>query len=537
MSEPLLQVDDLKVEFRVGADVVPAVRGASFTLHRGEVLALVGESGSGKSVSALSLVGLLPDTASVSGSARLDGDELIGMPESRMRHVRGDRIAVVFQDPTNALDPVFTIGFQIGEMLRRHRPSMSKAERQERTLELLRMVELPDPEQRIRSYPHQLSGGQAQRVMIAMALSCDPELLIADEPTTALDVTVQREVLDVMRRLQQRTGTSILLITHDMGVVADMADRVVVLRRGLVEETAEVQALFDAPQAAYTQELLAAVPQLGSPERPVPEASEPVLRVQDLVVEYKVRRGVVRAVDGVSLEIGEGEMLALVGESGSGKSTIGKSILGLAPLTEGSVTIGGLDLATASRRQVREVKRSIGVVFQNPTAALNPRATIGDSIGEPLHVHERMRGAALSSRVGELLERVELPASWAARYPHELSGGQRQRVAIARALALEPTLLIADEPTSALDVSVQATVLELLRELQRDLRFACLFVSHDLAVVDALCDRVAVLHRGRVVELGSRRRVLMAPEHEYTQRLLEAAPLPDPRAQRARRAA
>jgi peptide/nickel transport system ATP-binding protein len=536
VTAALLEVAHLNVEFRVGSQKVTAVEDVSFRVERGEVLALVGESGSGKSVSALSLVGLLPDNAVVRGSALLDGRDLLAMTERERNGIRGSRIAVIFQDPANALDPVFTVGFQIQEMLRAHRPELSRAERRDRAIELLAMVEIPDPAKRMSSYPHQLSGGQAQRVMIAMALSCDPELLIADEPTTALDVTVQREILDVVRRLQQRTGTAILLITHDMGVVADLADRVVVMRRGRVEESAPAQELFDAPRAEYTRLLLRAVPRLGAPERPAPHASDDaVLQVEDLEVVYGRGAAAVRAVDGVSVSIGRGEIVALVGESGSGKSTIGRCALGLAPITGGRVLVEGVDLSRVRGRAASAVKRSVGFVFQNSLAALDPRMNIGASVAEPLRTHAGLRGGALAARVGDLLEAVELPRSWRGRYPHELSGGQRQRVAIARAIALDPRLLIADEPTSALDVSVQATVLDLLRDLQRELRFACLFISHDLAVVDELCDRVVVLHRGRVVEEGSRRMVLTHPTADYTKALLAAVPVPDPRQQAERR--
>ncbi|KZE88480.1 ABC transporter ATP-binding protein [Microbacterium sp. TNHR37B] len=537
MSAPLLDVRGLSVDFVVGSETVSAVRDVSFTLGRREVVALVGESGSGKSVTALSLVGLLPRGARVRGEALLDGEDLLAMGRSQQEAVRGTRIGVVFQDPGSALDPVFTIGSQIEEMLIVHRPGMSRAERRARVIELLEQVEIADPASRLSSYPHQLSGGQAQRVMIAIALACDPEILIADEPTTALDVTVQREVLDVLRRLRDRIGTSIVMITHDMGVVADIADRVVVMREGRVEEAAGVRELFAAPQADYTQRLLAAVPRLGAPERPVPAAETAVLDVDDLSVVYGRGARAVAAVHGVSLRVGEGEIVALAGESGSGKSTIGRCALGLAPISSGSVRIDGVDLARVRGRRAVAVKRRVGVVFQNSTAALDPRRTVGESIGEPLRVHGGLRGAGLQARTAELLDAVGLPSAWHRRYPHELSGGQRQRVAIARAISLRPRLLIADEPTSALDVSVQATVLDLLRDLQRELRFACLFISHDLAVVDELCDRIVVLQRGVVVEEGSRIEVLRRPQHPYTRALIAAAPVPDPVEQARRREA
>ncbi|WP_250445408.1 ABC transporter ATP-binding protein [Actinotalea sp. C106] len=540
-TAPVLAVRDLTVTFQVDSGRAPdvaAVRGLSYDLMPGEVLALVGESGSGKSVSSMALLGLLPPTATVTGTAHLGQDDLLAMGRAELSQVRGRRLAMIFQDPSGALDPVFTIGFQLGEMLRRHVPGLSRAERRERATELLRMVDLPDPEQRLRFYPHQLSGGQCQRVMIAMALACDPEVLVADEPTTALDVTVQQEILDVLRRLRGRTSAAIVLITHDMGVVADLADRVVVMRHGEAVEQAPVAQLFAEPAAAYTRTLLAAVPRIGAPERPsgVDARDRPALNVEDLVVEYRGRRGrTVRAVDGVNLTVQPGEILGLVGESGSGKSTLGRCALGLAPLTSGVVEVVGTRVGIGSRAAARAARQRVGVVFQNPAASMNPRYTVGQSIGEPLAVHAGLRGPALRARVAELLESVELPAAWAERYPHELSGGQRQRVAIARAIALDPELLIADEPTSALDVSVQATVLDLFREIQQRLRFACLFISHDLAVVDELADRVAVMHQGRLVEVGARHQVLQNPQDDYTRRLLAAAPVPDPADQARRR--
>ncbi|WP_036320518.1 dipeptide ABC transporter ATP-binding protein [Microbacterium indicum] len=533
----VLEIDDLHVAFRTPSGDAPAVRGISLAVARGEILAVVGESGSGKSVTAMSVLGLLPGNAVATGSVRVDGQEVLGSGDAALGEVRGDKVAMVFQDPFGALDPVFTVGFQIREVLRRHRPQMGADERRERAVELLRMVDMPEPEKRVASYPHQLSGGQAQRVVIAMALACDPQLLIADEPTTALDVTVQREILDVLRTLRDRTGAGILFITHDMGVVADIADRVVVMRGGQVQETQQVDAIFSAPAASYTRELLAAVPRLTAEPRAARGTDDPVLEIVGLEVTYRRRGHAVKAVEGIDLSIGSGRLLALVGESGSGKSTIGRSVVGLAPVTAGRIAVDGVDVTEASRRDRQAIRRRIGFVFQNPAGALDPRWTIGGAIGEPLRAHSGLRGADLERRVGEQLEAVELPAAWATRYPHELSGGQRQRVSIARALALEPRLLIADEPTSALDVSVQATVLDLLRGLQREHGFACLFISHDLAVVDALADEVAVLNRGRIVERGERTAVLASPQDAYTRRLLDAAPVPDPVAQRARRAA
>lgn len=536
MTVPLLAIDDLTVDFRSRrGDRVRAVNGISFDILEREIVAIVGESGSGKSVTAMSILGLLPGNAHVEGSIKLTGEELLATTDKALGAARGRRIAMIFQDPFGALDPVFTIGFQITEVLRRHVPGLSARERRRRAIELLTAVELREPHKRIRSYPHQLSGGQAQRVVIAMALACDPEILIADEPTTALDVTVQREILDLLMRVREKAGTAVLIITHDMGVVADVADRVVVMRNGQIEETQTVERLFAHPSAAYTRKLLQSVPRLDAAERSSQAGDEPVLRVHDLAVEYRQRFQTVTAVSGVSLTVARGEVVALVGESGSGKSTIGKAITGLAPVKSGNIVVDGVDVVSARRRQSAELKKRIGVVFQNPMGALDPRWTMAESIGEPLHVHRGMRGAALKARTAELLDSVGLARSWSMRYAHELSGGQRQRVAIARALALDPVLLIADEPTSALDVSVQATVLDLFRTLQQELRFACLFISHDLAVVDSLADRIVVMSNAHVVEQGKRRQILLDPREDYTRRLLRAAPVPDPREQRMRR--
>jgi len=548
MTDTVLSVRDLTVRFDVDGEEQVAVEAATFDVRRGEVLAVVGESGSGKSVSSMAVLGLLPANATVSGSIRLDDDELVGRSEAGFRQVRGDRVAMIFQDPTAALDPVFTVGYQIEEAVRRHDGSLTRAAVRARAVELAASVEIPDPASRLRMYPHQLSGGQCQRVMIAMALASDPDLLIADEPTTALDVTVQAEVLDVLRRLQAGSGTSILLITHDMGVVADLADRVVVMRSGRVVETGDVGDLFASPTAEYTRDLLDAVPRMGDRATAVPRAeagpaaaaadagAAPALAVRDLVVEYGNRIvGRFRAVDDVSLEVARGEILGLVGESGSGKTTIGRAAVGLAPVSSGSVLATGVDLASASRRERAAVRERVAMVFQNPTTSLNPRYSIAQTVAEPLQVRRGLRGSELTDRVDALLSDVGLGGAWRERYPHELSGGQRQRVAIARAVALDPELLIADEPTSALDVSVQARVLDVFRSLQDRLGFACLFISHDLAVVDSLCDRIAVLRTGRLVEVGDRDAILTAPSDDYTRRLIASAPVPDPVEQRRRR--
>jgi ABC-type glutathione transport system ATPase component len=536
---PLLSVRDLRVAFDVDGAVETGVDGVDLDVAADEVVALVGESGSGKSVTAMSILGLLPRNAQVSGSILLEGNQVVGMRPRELREVRGRGVAMVFQDPVAALDPVFTVGFQLIEAVRAHR-RMPRAAARETALELLRAVELPDPEKRLGFYPHQLSGGQAQRVVIAIALAAEPRLLIADEPTTALDVTVQAEVLDVLRGVRERLGTGILLITHDMGVVADLADRVIVMRHGRIVESGTAVGVFHEPTAAYTRELLDAVPRLGDRDLVVTAeaaTSEPVLRIDDLVVEYGSRlRGHVRAVDGVDLTVSRGEVLGLVGESGSGKTTIARAVIGLAPLSSGSIHVAGVDISAARGRELTALRHRIGVVFQNPASSVNPRATIAQIIAEPLAAIGGLKGSELEDRVDALLSSVRLGGGeWRRRNPHELSGGQRQRVAIARAVALDPELLIADEPTSALDVSVQARVLDVFAELQERLGFACLFISHDLAVVDVLCDRVGVLNHGVLVESGDRARVLRDPQDAYTRRLLAAAPVPDPIEQRARR--
>ena len=542
----VLSVRDLDVDFWVNGTWYPAVKRATFDLDEGEVLAIVGESGSGKSTIGLGLLGLLPKNASVRGSIRLRDRELIGIDQRTLRSVRGRRAAMIFQEPMTALNPVYTVGFQIAETLRAHQAMAPKAARA-RAIELLRMVEIPDPERRVDSYPHQLSGGQRQRAMIAQALALDPEVLVADEPTTALDVTVQAEILELLRNLRDRIDAGILLITHDMGVVADLADRVMVMHHGEVVEQGTARDVFHQPTHAYTRELLSAVPHLGSAgtvtvtERdgaPSPETeTETVVDLRDVVVEYR-RRGraaAFRAVDGVSLRVGRGEVVGLVGESGSGKTTIGRAIVGLLPFVGGTAEVLGTDMVGIGKDDLRRVRRDVSFVFQDPGSALNPRLPIGESIGEPLLLQKVAKGAALDRRVEELLDQVQLSRVLRNRYPHELSGGQRQRVGIARALALGPRLLIADEPTSALDVSVQARVLELFQQLQRDIGFACLFISHDLAVVEILARRIVVLQDGKVVEQGLRDDILTRPQQGYTQRLVSAVLVPDPDEQRRRR--
>lgn len=548
-GQPLLTVEGLSVVF--DGQRVPAVDDASWTLRRGQVLAVVGESGSGKSVTAMSALGLLPATATVTGSIRLSTGsepsiELIGASPRTLLNVRGSVLGLVSQEPMNAWNPVLTIGTQVAEAIRTH-SRVSRAGARARLLELFTEVGLADGERAARSFPHQLSGGQLQRALIAMAISSDPAILIADEPTTALDVTVQAGILEVLRNLRDTRGTAILLITHDMGVVADLADDVVVMSAGRIVEQAPAATLFAAPRERYTRDLLDAVPHLGAQtRRPTPTIPSPApastparilaVDVQDLRVTFGTARRPVRAVDGVTLRIEKGVVLGLVGESGSGKSTIGQVLASLVRPTSGTALVTGVDLAAAPRRELQRARQRIGLVFQDPASTLNPRWTIGGSIAEPLRLHTAARAAVPRERVAELLELVRLSPDLATRYPHELSGGQRQRVAIARAVALDPDVLIADEPTSALDVSVQARVLDVFRELQQHLGFACLFISHNLAVVETVADRVAVLHQGRIVEEGPAALVLGSPTDDYTRHLLAAAPVADPAAQAIRRA-
>ncbi|MFJ4220671.1 ABC transporter ATP-binding protein [Curtobacterium luteum] len=564
-STPVVKVSGLDVDFAVDDVWTPAVKHLSYEIHSGEVLALVGESGSGKSVSSMSILGLLPRNARVNGSIEFNGKELLGLRSAQLREYRGKEIAVIFQEPMTALNPVFTVGSQIVETLRIHY-GISPSEAKDRAIELLTLVEMPDPQKAFNSYPHQLSGGQRQRAMIAQSISCDPKLLIADEPTTALDVTVQAEILDLIRDLAGKLGSAVLLITHDMGVVADLADRIVVMQQGVAVETGTVRDVFAAPQDEYTRTLLDAVPRLGQAGDTVIDLTETlesvvesdapvhvgetlthtdvvqtlgpaVLEFSNVVIEYPGRGRVkaFRAIDGVDLSVHEGEVVGLVGESGSGKSTLGRAAIGLLPITSGGLEVTGVDLSKPTRSLVRQVHQNAGIVFQDPSSSLNPRMTIGQSIGEPLLLGKGMKGRELEREVESLLEAVRLPTSYSTRFPHELSGGQKQRIGIARALALRPKLLIADEPTSALDVSVQATVLELLKDLQREFRFACLFVTHDLAVIDVLADRIAVLHHGHLAEVGTRDQILRDPQDPYTQRLIAAVPLPDPDVQRERR--
>ena len=546
---PRLALRELDVHFATDAGDVHAVDGVSLEVAPGEILAIVGESGSGKSVTARSVLGLLPETAEASGAVLVSGTDLVGLSAARLRALRGEDVSMIFQEPSSALNPVFPIWWQLGEGLRAHRPKITRKEIRAEAVRALDSVGIPDAAERIDRYPHEFSGGQKQRIMIAMALALGAELIVADEPTTALDVTVQAEILDLLREIRRRHGTSIIVITHNMGVVADLADSVAVMHHGKIIERAGVQELFAAPREAYTKKLLAAVPHLGRDsawtaldpaQRAALEEAAPVVVAKDLVIEYPGRlgRAPFRAVNGVDFEIRTGEVFGLVGESGSGKTTIGRAIAGLERTTGGSLSVLGHEMNGMREKAFKPLRRRIGFVFQDPATSFNPHLTIEQCIAEPLIVHEEhLSPAERGARVRALLEAVELPGTYAGRYPHELSGGQRQRISLARALVLEPELLIADEPTSALDVSVQATVLDLFRELQQRLGFAALFISHDLAVVDSLAHRIGVLFRGDLVEDGHGPEVLQRPRHQYTRKLIASLPVPDPVEQAARREA
>lgn len=548
-GRPVLDIDHLQVTFATDGGPVQAVKDVSLEVRKGEVLAIVGESGSGKTVTAKTILGLLPETASSSGAVLINGADVISVSAARLRQIRGRDVAMVFQEPSTALNPVFTVGWQIAEGIRAHTGSdgkrVSAKEAKSRAIEALRKVGIPDPEHRVNYYPHQFSGGQKQRVVIAAALALNPGLIVADEPTTALDVTVQAEILELLRDLRDKYGTSIVLITHNMGVVADLADRVVVMYQGDVVEEAPVRSLFAEPRQDYTRSLLAAVPHLGRNSASAGLASrahqeeEVLVEANNLSIEYPGRLGTpaFKAVDRVSFTLSRGEVFGLVGESGSGKTTIGRAIAGLNRTTGGSLKVLGYEMLNLKERTFKPLRKDIGFVFQDPAASFNPQLTIGDCIAEPMVIHTRPSPAQARKRVGELLESVQLPASYAGRYPHELSGGQRQRASLARALSLNPRLLIADEPTSALDVSVQAKVLELFRDIQQEFGFACLFISHDLAVVDTLSSWVGVLYKGRLVEQGIGSQVMGNPQHDYTRRLIASLPVPDPQEQAKRREA
>ena len=559
LDNPIASIRHLRVEFQTKDGPVVGVEDVSFEIAAGETVCVVGESGSGKSVSSLSLMRLVEfGGGEIAGGQlifdRKEGGEtdLAKSDQSLMRHVRGNEIGMIFQEPMTALNPVFTVGRQLTEGLRVHK-NMSKSQAEARALELLKQVRIPEPERRLKQYPHELSGGMRQRVVIAMALACEPRLLIADEPTTALDVTIQAEILALIDRLKRETGTAVMFITHDMAVVAQMADRVVVMFRGNKVEEGPVEEIFANPQHDYTKALLAAVPKLGEmkgkalPEpmrllgveqkntAPIEGQSEPLLKVRNLTTRFDVKGGLLRrtvaqvhAVEDVSFDVNKGQTLSLVGESGCGKSTAGRSILRLVEPLSGEINLDGTDVMALGQESLRNARQDMQMIFQDPFASLNPQMQLMDQVAEPLLNYGKRSKSEIRDRVEMLFDRVHLPKSFLRRYPHELSGGQRQRVAIARALALNPKLIIADEAVSALDVSVQAQVLNLMMELQADLGLSFLFISHDMAVVERVSHRVGVMYLGRIVEIGSRAQVFENPQHPYTQALLKAVPIADP---------
>jgi glutathione transport system ATP-binding protein len=576
-DDRLIEVNDLRIHFPLEDSTVKAVDGVSWHINRGETLAVVGESGSGKSVTAMGLMRLTDYAGGRIRSGnihfrRKNGDVIDVTTESpeSMREIRGNDISMIFQEPMTSLNPVFTVGFQIAEAIILHQ-GKTEQEAMDMSLEMLKLVRIPEPEKQLHQYPHQLSGGMRQRVMIAMALSCRPSLLIADEPTTALDVTIQAQILDLIKLLQRDIGMSVMFITHDMGVVAEMADRVVVMLRGKKVEEGSAMEVFHNPQHPYTKALLDAVPRLGSMTGRINPAkfanvdvrrsegdevtssratgedqltevkstvrvdAEPILEVKDLTTRFDIRKGLfgratgrIHAVEGISFSMQPGETLALVGESGCGKSTTGRSIIKLEQPTRGSVKFKGNELTKLGPQQMRPYRRNMQMIFQDPFASLNPRITAGDAIAEPMHVHGIASGEEARLKVVELLERVGLEAEHADRYPHEFSGGQRQRLCIARALGLNPELIIADEAVSALDVSIQAQVVNLMMDLQEELGLAYLFISHDMAVVERVSHRVAVMYLGQIVELGPRAKVFENPQHPYTKKLMAAVPVADP---------
>jgi len=558
-AEPILSVRNLTTAFRVDGEWKPVVRNVSFDIRPGETLAIVGESGSGKSVTSLSIMRLLAKDASrIEGQVMLNGRDLLSLSEKEMRAVRGNEVSMIFQEPMTSLNPIFMIGRQISEVLTRHK-GMSATDARAETIRMLEKVRIPNAASRFDEYPHQFSGGMRQRVMIAMALASRPKLLIADEPTTALDVTIQGQILDLIKTLQEEEGMSVLFITHDMGVVAEIADRTVVMFRGDAVESGATEQIFHRGQHPYTRALLSAVPRLGSmegqavplrfpivdtvtgittepqPSRTMLERDAPILKVENLVTRFPVRSGLfsrqtgsIHAVENVSFDLKQGETLALVGESGCGKSTTGRSVMRLIEPTSGDIQLDGQNVRELGSSQLQRMRKSIQMIFQDPFSSLNPRMSVGQAIAEPFLKHGMGNAAQAKQKTADLLERVGLSASMMNRYPHEFSGGQRQRIAIARALSLDPKVIVADESVSALDVSIKAQVCNLLLDLQEQLDLAFLFISHDMAVVERVSHRVAVMYLGEIVEIGPRAAVFENPQHPYTRKLMSAVPVPDP---------
>lgn len=563
-NKPLLRIADLTVNFRSGHEDVTAVKRLSFDIPKGKTVGLVGESGSGKSVTALSILGLIPQPPGriAGGHIWFQDQDLLSLPEKALRRIRGNDIAMVFQEPMTSLNPVFRVGYQIAEVLRLHR-KLNKKQAWQRTIELLDWVGIPEPQRRARAYPHELSGGQKQRVMIAMAIACEPQLLICDEPTTALDVTIQQQVLELLQNLQRELSMSMLFITHDLAVIADLADEVVVMYRSEKVEQAPTANIFREAQHPYSQGLLACRPKLhdnpkrlltvadflgpdGQAKEPVIEVAAPkpdktnqpvLLEVQDLKTHFPLKSGWfgrvkdhVKAVDGVSFQVHKGETLGLVGESGCGKTTLGRTILNLQAPTAGRVCFDGIDVFAQKPKQMRQLRSRMQIIFQDPYASLNPRMTIGQALMEPLRIHRPDDTQALRvQRAVSLLEQVELNPDHLNRFPHEFSGGQRQRISIARALAVDPEFIVCDESVSALDVSVQAQVLNLLLDLQEQRQLTYIFISHDLSVVNFIADRVGVMNQGQIVELNTAEAIYRNPQNAYTQKLLDAIPKGEPK--------
>ena len=531
----LLKVENLKVNFATDAGSAVAVDGVSLSLEAGKVLAVVGESGSGKSVTSKTILRMLPETATTEGVVVIDGHNVSSFAKNELRKARGELASMIFQEPATALNPVFPIGWQITQAIMSHEVSgktPTKKQAKELAIEMLTRVGIPEPEQRFSYFPHQFSGGQKQRILIAAALALKPKLIIADEPTTALDVTVQAEILDLLRSFKDELGIAILLITHNMGVVADLADDVAVMYQGKIVETGTVRDVFYRPTQDYTKRLLAAVPKI-TPAKPTdtPRPNSPVIvsaKKLNIIYPGRLNTPAFHAIKDLDLEIRAGEVIGLVGESGSGKTTIGRTIAGLNRATNGSLEVLGHEMVGFSEKEFKPLRKRIGFVFQDPASSFNPLLSIGACIAEPMAIHGQGTEKENQQHVMELLDAVKLPKEFADRFPHELSGGQRQRASLARALALRPELVIADEPTSALDVSVQATVLELFAQLQKEFNFAAVFITHDLAVVNQVADRIAVLQKGVLVEEGPVSMVMHAPKHPYTKRLLASHPYPDP---------